>query len=161
MKKTFVSMVSGMSMLVLAATCAPALAHGFGHRRGDDGDRKLGLLAHAAGLTGSQIHAAFKGDANLKTDFANYENAKKAMGTCIVAGTCTNEVATYASAQQALTQEKMTVWQNLFKGAPNKANAATVMGQLDSLKTQQHQIMHQVFGSAQGSDTVTPPTVQQ
>ena len=43
------------------------------------------------------------------------------------------EIATYASAQSALTQEKMTVWQNLFKGAPNNAAAVSLKGQLDQL----------------------------
>jgi hypothetical protein len=139
--------------MLLAATSAPALAFGGHGHGGHGGDRQLGLLAHAAGLTGSQIHTAFKSDPNLKTDFTNLKAARTAMNTCIVAGTCKNEVATYASAQQALTQEKMTVWQNLFAGAPNKAQATSVMNQMTALNEQKHALMQQIFSSSKGNGT--------
>src|SRR6202023_3179795 len=104
----------------------PALAYG---HHGHHGDMQYGMLAHEAGLSRDQIHSAFKGDTALKTDFQNLKNAKKAMDTCIVAGNCTSgptgQIAAYANAQQALTQEKMTVWQGLFAGAPNKAQAVS------------------------------------
>lgn len=149
-RKTLVAMVSGLSALALVATCGPALA--FGHH-GHHGDVQYGLLAHAAGLTKSQIHSAFKSDPALKTDFQNLRTAKTAMDSCVVAGACNNnEIATYASAQQALTQQKMTVWQNLFKGAPNDAAAVSLKGQLDQLNAQKHQIMHQAFSSAKGTN---------
>src|ERR1700694_2788717 len=157
-RKTVITMGSGLSALALAATCAPALAYGHhGHHRGD---MRLGMLAHAAGLTTDQIHSAFKNDVALKTDFENFKKAKTAVDSCIVAGTCTNEIATYANAEQTLTQEKMTVWQNLFKGAPNKAQAVSLKGQLDQLNAQKHQIMHQVFSSAKSSDSSTPQAPQ-
>ncbi len=158
-RKTVVATVSGLAALVLVATCGPALA--FGHH-GHHGDMQYGLLAHAAGLSKDKIHSAFKSDAALKTDFEIFKTAKTAMDSCIVAGACNNnEIATYASAQQALTQEKMTVWHNLFKGAPNKAQAVSLKGQLDQLKAQQHQIMQQAFNSAKGADSVTPESPQQ
>ena len=55
----------------------------------------------------------------------------------------------------------MTVWQNLFKGAPNKASAVSLKGQLDQLNAQKHQLVHQAFSSAMGSDSITPPAAQQ
>ncbi len=158
-KKSVVATVSGMAALALAATCGSALA--FGHHGHRGGDMQLGLLAHAAGISRDQIRSAFKNDAALKTDFEATRKAKTAMDACIVAGTCTNEVATYAAAEQALTQEKMTVWQNLFKNAPNKAQAVSLKGQMDQLKEQKHQIMRQAFSSSKGSETSAPPTVQQ
>lgn len=151
-RKTVISLISAGSLLLLAATCIPALAHNH-EGRGRDGH--LRILAHAAGLSGSQIHTAFHNDAALKTDFANLKTAREAMTSCMVAGTCKNEVATYASAEQALTQEKMTVWQNLFAGAPNKAQAASVLNQMTALKAQRHALMKQVFGSDKGSGTPT------
>jgi lipase chaperone LimK len=75
------------------------------------------------------------------------------MTTCIVAGTCTNQVATYAADQQALTQEKMTIWQNLFASAPNKAQATSVLNQMTALNAQKHALMQQIFSSAKGSAT--------
>jgi hypothetical protein len=158
-RKTIVAAVAGLSTLALAATCIPASA--YGHHGNHRGDMQLGLLAHAAGLNKDQIHSAFKNDTALKTDFENFKKAKSAVDSCIVAGTCTNEIATYSSAQQALTQEKMTVWQNLFKGAPNKSQAVSLKGQLDQLHAQKHQIIHQVFGSANGTDSATAQAAQQ
>lgn len=158
-RKTILATVAALSTLGLAATCIPASA--YGHHGNHRSDMQLGLLAHAAGLTKDQIHSAFKSDAALKTDFENFKKAKSAVDSCIVAGTCTNEIATYASAEQALTQEKLTVWQNLFKGAPNKSQAVSLKGQLDQLHTQKHQIIHQVFGSAKSTDSGTPQAAQQ
>jgi len=161
-KKTIISIVSGVSALALAATCLPALAyghHGFGHHHG--GDVEFALYAHAAGLSRDQIHSAFKNDATLMTDFQNFRNAKVAMDSCLVAGSCNNEIATFASAQQAVTQEKLTVWQNLFKNAPNKGAAVSLKTQLDALNTQKHQAMHQAFGSTMNGDSATPPVTQQ
>lgn len=157
-RKKIVAMVSGLGALALVVTCAPVMA--FEHHGHHGGDMKLGLLAHSAGITREQIHTAFKNDAALKTDFENLKTAKKAMDICIVAGTCTNEVATYASAQQALTQEKMTVWQNLFKNAPSKDKAVSLKSQLDQLNSQKRQLIKQAF-NAQSTDTATPPAAQQ
>jgi len=155
-------MVSGLAALGLAATCVPALAYG---HHGHHGDMQYGMLAHAAGLTQEQIHSAFKGDTALKTDFQNLKSAKKAMDTCIIAGNCTSgangQVATFANAQAALTQEKMNVWQGLFATAPNKAQAVSLQSQLDNLKAQKHALMHQMFSSNKGTDSVTPPAAQQ
>ncbi len=166
-KKNLLAMASGLSALALVATCGPALASGhFGHRGHHGGDMEFGLLAHSAGITHDQIRTAFKNDTALKTDFENLKTAKKAMDACIIAGTCTSgsggQVAAFAAAQSALTQEKLTVWQNLFatKGV-NNAAAVSLKTQLDSLNAQKHQLLHQVFSSAKGSDSEAPQTSQQ
>ena len=155
-------MISGLAALALAATCVPALAFGHGMHGHHRGDMKFGMLARAAGVSGETIHSTFKNDATLKTDFQNVRNAKKTMDACIVAGGCNNgEIAAYASAQSALTQQKLTDWQTIFAGAPNKGAAASLKSQLDALDTQKHQLLHQAFSSAKGSNTVTPPATQQ
>jgi len=137
--------------MLLTATCSPALAFGGHGHGGHGGDGHLMMLAHAAGLTGQQIHEAFRSDLNLKADFSKLKTDRSAMTTCIVAGTCTNQVATYAADQQALTQEKMTIWQNLFASAPNKAQATSVLNQMTALNAQKHALMQQIFSSAKGS----------
>ena len=160
-KKTIVAAVTGLSALALAAIGGTALAYGHQGHGHHHGDMRFGLLAHAAGLSRDQIRTAFMNDAALKTDFQNLKTAKMAVDSCIVAGTCTTEITTFASAQQALTQEKLTVWQNLFQGAPNKAQAVSLKGQLDQLNAQKHQLLHQAFSSAKGTDSATPPAPQQ
>ncbi len=87
------------------------------------------------------------------------------MDTCIIAGNCTTgstgQVVAYANAQQALTQEKMTIWQDLFKNAPNTSQAVSLKNRLDQLQSQKHQIVHQAFNSAKGADSSTAPAQQQ
>jgi len=157
-KKTVASIISGVSALLLAATCLPALAFGpHGHHHGG-GDMKFGLYAKAAGITHDQIKTAFQ-NSNVKADFMKLRTDKKAMDACIVGGTCTTEVATYASDVQTLTDDKLTVWQTLFASAPNKAAAASLKSQLDSLDAQKHQLLHSVFGS-KGSPVATEPAPQ-
>jgi hypothetical protein len=163
-RKSILATVSGLSALALAATCGPALAfggHGHGHHGGDDG--QFFLLAQAAGITGDQIHTAFKADTNLKTDIAAVRTAKTAVNACIIAGTCTSgstgQVATLAAAQSTLTAEKLGVWQNLFatKGV-NNAAAISLQTQLQALDTQKHTLIKQVFSSAKDSESTTPQT---
>jgi hypothetical protein len=159
-KKTITAIISGIS-LTLAATCLPAFAFG-GHHRGG---MQYAMLARAAGVTKDQVHTAFKNDAALKTDFQNLRATKKAMDACIVAagvaaGGCSAQITAYANAQSALTQEKMTVWQGLFAGAPNASAAVTLKGQLDALNTQKHSLMHSVFSSAKSTNAVTAPSPQ-
>ena len=165
-KKTLLAAIGGLSALALAATCAPALAMGHRGHGHHGGDMKFFLLAHAAGISGETIHTAFKNDAALKTDFEALKTAKKAADTCIVAGNCTSgssgQIATYAAAQSALAQEKLTVWQNIFaaKGVNNTA-AVSLQTQLAQLDGQKRQLLHQAFGSTKGTDSVTPPAPQQ
>jgi hypothetical protein len=149
--KKLVALPVGL-LLVLAATSGLALAQPFGGH-GGRGGHQMWLLARAAGLTHSQISTAFQNDSNLATDRANLKSAHQAMMTCLVAGNCTNQVASFATAQQTLTQERMTVWQNLLKGAPNLSQAASVYSQLQQLQATKKSIFQSVFGS-QGS---TPP----
>jgi len=146
-KKSVYSMVVGLSLVGVVAASAPGWA--FGHRR----ETNMWLLARAAGLSRDQIVAAFRNDPNLKTDITNAHKARQAMVSCIVsAGSCTNQISTYANAQQALTQERMNIWQGLFKDAPNPKQAATVLGELQHLQSQRRQIYQQVIGSGSNGD---------
>jgi hypothetical protein len=143
---------------VLAATCGLALAQGFGghgHGGGPGGDGHLFLLAKVAGVDHSKIHTAFKGDANLKTDFATVKSTHQALITCLASGgTCDTQISAFAAAQQALTVEKYTVWEGLFKGAPSSNKATALLGQLEQLQQQRKTIFQQAFGT-QGSDATT------
>jgi hypothetical protein len=147
--------MAGAIALGLTVGAGAAMAHeGGGH------EHAMFLLARAAGLTHDQIATAFKSDQNLATDRTNLRNARDAMITCIVSGSgaCSNEISAYSSATQALAQEKMTVWQNLFKQAPNASQAQTVLGELRQLQAQRKQIFQQVFGQNgdQASATSSP-----
>ncbi len=141
---------AGVSVLMLAATSGLALAHGFG---GPGGGRSMWLLARAAGLNHSQIASAFQNDATLKTDRTKLKTAHDAMMSCLVSGkACTSEISAYSSALQALAQERMTVWPNLFKSAPDLSKASSVYSQLQQLQSQKKQIIQSVVGSG-GSGT--------
>jgi hypothetical protein len=146
---------------VLAATCGLALAQGFhGHRGpgGPGGDGPLFLLAKVAGVDRSKIHAAFKGDPNLKTDFATLKSAHKALIACLASGgTCDTNISDFVLAQKALTTEKYTVWEGLFKGAPNSSKATALLGQLEQLQQQRKAIFQQAFGAPAGEDTPDSP----
>jgi hypothetical protein len=138
------------AVLALAVTSGTALAQG-GHR-GGGGEKGLFILAHAAGLTGSQIHAAFKADTNLATDRTNLKTANQALTACLVSGAdCSAAGSTYLTAKQALAQEQLSVWQGLFKGNPNPANATVVLGQLQQLQQARKALFQQVFASGGGS----------
>lgn len=146
-RKRELLLVGVISVLGLGVMYGPVFARGGGGHRGG-GDKDLWLLARAAGLSKSQIHTAFKNDSNLKTNHSNLRSAHDALTNCLVSGgSCTSQISAYVNAEQALTQEKMTVWGNLFQGAPNSKQAATVLGQLQQLREQRKQIFHQVFGS--------------
>jgi hypothetical protein len=158
--KRVIAVAAGVT-LMLAVTFGLALAQGWGGHGHGGGDHGLRLLAHAAGLTGTQIRTAFQNDANLQNDRAALKTAHQALISCLVAGNCTNQVATYASALQAITQERLTVWQNLFKGAPSLSQAASVYSQLQQLQASKAQIMQSIFGSQGGeggseSSTTSP-----
>ena len=119
------------------------------------------MLAKVAGIDHSTIHTAFKGDANLKTDFANVKSTHQALMTCLASGgACDSQISAFASAQQALTMEKYKVWEGLFKGAPNTSKSTALLGQMQQLEQQRHAIFQQAFGSQAGSDTpnASPPT---
>ncbi len=142
--KRTITMVAG-SVLMLIAASGMALAHGFGeHGSGRD----MWLLARAAGLNHSQIESAFENDANLKTDHSNLRATHEAMMSCLVAGKdCTGQISSFSNALQAMAQERMTVWQNLFKTAPNPSQAASVYSQLQQLSSQKKQIIQSVLGA--------------
>jgi hypothetical protein len=154
--KRKVSRVAAAVGVVLAATCGLALAQGWGGHGGGGrgGDGHLFMLAKVAGVDHSTMHTAFKGDANLKTDFANVKTTHQALMTCLASGgVCDSQISAFASAQQALTAEKYTVWEGLFKNAPNKTKSAALLSQMQQLEQQKHAMFQQAFGSQAGSDT--------
>jgi hypothetical protein len=156
--KRAIAMAAG-SVLMLAAASGLALAHGFGGRGG--GGHDMWLLARAAGLNHSEIASAFHNDANLKTDRTNLMTAHEAMMSCLVSGKdCTSQVSAFSSAVQTMAQERMMVWETLFKTAPNPSQAASVYSQLQQLKSQKKQIFQSVFGSqateGSSSSSTTP-----
>ncbi|GEM_PF-1568616 len=141
------------SVAILAAASGLVLAQGFGHPGG--GGHGMWLLARAAGLNHSQIASAFANDANLATDRANLKSAHDAMMSCLVSNTvtssgCSSQISAFSNALQAMTQERMTVWQNLFRTAPNLSQASTVYSQLQQLRSQKRQILQSVLGSSAG-----------
>lgn len=163
--KRKVSRVAAAVGVVLAATCGLALAQGW-HGRGGGGpggDGHLFMIAKVAGVDHSKMHTAFKGDANLKTDFANVRTTHQALIACLASGgTCDSQISAFAAAQQALTVEKYTVWEGLFKGAPNTSKATALLGQMQQLEQQRHAMFQQAFGPQAGGDTpdAPPPPVE-
>ena len=165
-RKRAVSRVAAVIGVVLAGTCGLALAQGWGghHGGGPGGDGHLFMLAKVAGVDHSTLHTAFKGDANLKSDFASVKSTHQALITCLASGgTCDSQISAFATAQQALTMEKYKVWEGLFKGAPNTGKATAMLGQMQQLEQQRHAMFQQAFGSQAGSDTPAgsaPPPVE-
>jgi hypothetical protein len=146
--KRTIAAVAG-SVMMLAATSGLVLARGFGGPGG--GGRDMWLLARAAGLNHSQVASAFQNDANLKTDRTNLKTAHEAMMSCLVSGKdCSSQISAFSSALQTLAQERMTVWQNLFKSAPNPSQASNIYSQLQQLHSQKKQIIQGVLGSNSG-----------
>jgi hypothetical protein len=162
-KKNLLAMASGLSALALVATCGPALASGhFGHRGHHGGDMQFRLLAHAAGITGEQIHAAFAAKAStLKSDFEAVKSTKKAADACIIAGnaSCSTQISAYATAQSTLAQDKLSVWQGLFaaNGTTKDAAAVSLKSNLDDLNAKKRQLLHSVFSSAEDTSVTEKP----
>jgi hypothetical protein len=155
-RKRTVSRVAAVIGVVLAGTCSLALAQGWGghHGGGPGGDGHLFMLAKVAGVDHQTMHAAFKGDANLKADFASVKSAHQALITCLAAGgACDSQISAFASAQQALTTEKYKVWEGLFKNAPSTSKSAALLGQMQQLEQQRHALLEQALGSQAGGDT--------
>jgi hypothetical protein len=152
------TVVAGL-VAILAVTSGFVLAQGFGWPR--EGGHGMWLLARAAGLNHSQIVSAFTSDSNLATDRANLKSAHDALMSCLVSTTvtssgCTSQITAFSNALQAMAQERMSVWQNLFKTAPNLSQASTVYSQLKQLRSERQQILQSVFGSSgsqSGSET--------
>lgn len=159
------SRVAATIGVVLAATCGLALAQGWhGHGGGGPGgDGHLFMLAKVAGVDHSKMHSAFKGDAKLKTDFTNVRSTHQALIACLASGgTCDSQISAFANAQQALTVEKYTVWEGLFKGAPNSDKATAMLGQMQKLEQQRHALFRQAFSAQASGDTpgAPPPSVE-
>lgn len=146
--KRAIAVAAGL-VLILAATAGLALSHGFGGREGDG--HEMWLLARAAGLNHSQIASAFENNAKeFTTDRANLKAAHEAMMSCLLSRPrqgCASPISSFSRALQTMAQNRMTVWQNLFKSAPNLPAAANVYTQLQQLHAQKKQIFQSVFGS--------------
>jgi len=155
-KKTL-AITAFAALSICAGAYGIASAYGGGRGHGHGPDRSLFLLAHAAGLSGSQVGAAFKNDATtLKADFTATKNARTALVTCLVSGAdCSSQATTYLNARQTREKDKLAVWQGLFKNNPNPQNAAAVLQELQQLQASREQIFHQVFGGGANGDTVS------
>jgi hypothetical protein len=158
-EKRKASRVAAVIGVVLAASCGLALAQGWhGHGGGPGGDGPLFMLAKVAGVDHSKIHTAFMSDANLKSDFGTVKSTHQALVACLASGAdCTTQISNFANAQQALTTEKYTVWEGLFKGNPNASKATALLGQLQQLQQQRHAIFQQAFGTQAGGNTPDAP----
>lgn len=159
-KRRLISWTAAATGLVLMATCTVAAAHGM--RGGHGGDGQMFLLARAAGLSHQQIGAAFHNDPSLKTDFANLRGTRDAALTCIAkGGSCASEISAYASARQALTAEKMGVWQKLFTSpGANTAQSTATLGQLRNLRAQRNALLKQIFASSSNATAAASDTPQ-
>lgn len=119
------------------------------------------LLARAAGVDHAKIHAAFMGDANLKTDFGALRRAHQSLMKCLASGgACDPQISAYASAQHDLTVEKMTVWESLFKSAPNTKQSTAVLTQMQQMAQQRHALYGKIFGSKASSGAPDAPPVE-
>jgi hypothetical protein len=154
-KRTIMAIVV---VAIVATTSGLVLARGFGGRS-EGGGGGMWLLARAAGLDHDQIATAFQNDANLKTQKDNLKTAHDAMMACLVtAKDCTTQISSVSNALQAFSQERMTVWQNLFKNAPNPSQASKVYSQLQQLRSQKKQLMQSVFGTNRDTGGSSPAT---
>ena len=158
-RKGVLLLVGVASIVAVSASRGAASGYGRGSHRGA-GDGDVRLLARAAGLSRGQIATALKNDSNLKTARSNLRSSREALTACLVSGSsCSTQISAYASARQALAQEEMTVWGNVFQGAPDAKRAATIFEQLKQLQAQRKQIFQQVFGStASGSSAQSDGT---
>jgi hypothetical protein len=148
--KRTIAAITG-SILMITATSALVLARGGGGGPGHE----MWLLARAAGLDHSQIASAFRNDTSLATDRGNLKSAHEALMSCLFSTTvssagCSTQIASFSSALQTMAQERLNVWQNLLKTAPNLPQAASVYSQLQNLRSQKKQILQGVFGSSNG-----------
>ncbi len=133
-------------------------SHGHWHGHGHGGG--FFLLAHAAGISGSDIRTAFQNDATkLQNDRTTVKNDRQNLINCLLststpAPSCSSYVNKYLTDKQTAESDKLAIWQTLFASAPNKANAANVLGELQQLRAERKQILQQAFsgGSAASSD---------
>ena len=161
-RKRAIVVAAGL-VLMLAVTSGLALSHGFGGRGG--GGHEMWMLARAAGLSHDQIASAFQNEAKeLKADRANLKATHEAVMSCLLSQPqpgCSSQISSFSSAVQKMAQDRMTMWQDLFKNAPKLPQAASVYAQLQQLHAQKKQIFQSVFGSpdTEGSPASgsTPP----
>lgn len=139
------------------AVCTAAVlltAPAFAHERGPE--RGMWLLARAGGVNGAQIASAFKSDTTLKSKMGNLHSARDAMTTCLVSGAdCSEQISAYTTALGGVEQEKLNVWQGLFKTAPNLKQSATVLTQMQQMRAQRRQLFQQIFAGQPNAATDT------
>lgn len=137
---------------------ASAYGGGHGHFHGHGHGGGLFLLAKAAGISHTDIRTAFQNDATkLQGDHAALKTARENFINCLLsssntsATSCSTQASALVTAKQTAETDKLALWEGLFASAPNKANAANVLTQLQALRAQRKQIMQQAFGSNAGS----------
>jgi hypothetical protein len=143
---------------------AAAYGGGHGHFHGHGHGGGMFLLAHAAGISKTDIQTAFQNDSTkLQADRAALKTARENFVNCLLsssnssATSCSTQATALVTAKQTAETDKLALWEGLFATAPNKANAANVLAELQQLRAQRKQIMQQAFtgGSAASSDAPT------
>jgi hypothetical protein len=139
--------------------------HGYWHGHGHGG---LFLLAKAAGISHTDIKTAFQNDATkLQADHAALKTAREGFINCLLsssntsATSCSTQATALVTAKQNAETDKLALWEGLFASAPNKANAANVLSQLQQLRAQRKQILQQAFGGGSAAASDTPATTNQ
>jgi hypothetical protein len=156
-KRAVIGMVAAAG-IALAATYGLAFAQGWGGHGGPGhGDRVLGLLARAGGVSRSTIKSAFQAQgATLKSDFQTLHADKLAVLTCLIGGSptnCTSQINAYQSAQQKLESDKIGVWQTIFSSPSfNPSQAQSTWQSLQSLEQQKRTLLKGIFGSSNSSN---------
>jgi hypothetical protein len=156
-KRAVTSIVAILSV-ALIATYGLAFAHGWGGHGGHHGDRVLGLLARAGGVSGTTIRTAFKNNApTLKADFQAVHADKQALVGCLTGGTPSScSVSKLQSDQQKLESDKLAVWQTIFSDSSFKpAQAQSTWTSLQNLEQQKHNLLKGIFGSPNGGSNTS------
>jgi|SRR5215469_2324651 len=141
---------------------ASAYGGGHGHGHGHGG---LSLLAHAAGISGSSVRAAFQAS-NLKAQRATLKADRLALINCLIspsstaANSCSSQASQYLTDKQSAASTELTVWEGLFATAGNKANAQSVFASLQQLQATRKQIFQQAFGAGSAASSDAPTTNQ-
>jgi hypothetical protein len=143
---------------------ASAYGGGHGHFHHGHGGGMF-LLAKAAGISHSDIKAAFQNDATkLQADHAALKTARENFVNCLLsssntsATSCNSQAGALVTAKQNAENEKLALWQGLFASAPaaNKANAANLLSQLQQLRTERQQIFQKAFAGSNAAASDAP-----
>lgn len=145
-KKRVVSAVAALSLCAMVG--GVAMAYGGGHRGGRGGERSLFLLAHAAGVTHTQMKAAFKAnEATMKADHAALKTARESLVSCLVSGAdCSSQASAFMGAKQTAEKDKLAFWQGLFKGNPNPKKATAVLTEMRQMRESRKKFFEGLMG---------------